>query len=136
MKQINIVTKVERTRVTNLTGMVRLTMSTVSLPASIEWESLEIKPHAQLVITDKQQNKNTVWTAKLSFKTCQQMPDRDRYAYLCHLSDGQRRLIGSDERPYPVMSVQENMPENVADNQLNEVSVSWDSPLFIPYVRN
>lgn len=135
MKMIKIVNKVERTPVTSLQEMVRVSRTEVRLPSGIEWESVETKPHAQLVITDKQQDKNTVWTAKLTFKTCETFPDREHYAYLCHLSNGQKRLIGTDDRPYPVASVQESLPENVTDNQLNEVSVTWDSPHFIPSVR-
>ena len=33
-----------------------------------------------------------------------------------------------------VSSVVENMPEKVTDNQLNEVTVNWQSPFFIPHI--
>ncbi len=136
MKQIKIVRSVQRTAAANLRGMVRLSQTDVSIPEGIEWERLEIKPHAQLIITDKQEGKNTIWNAKLTFKTCQDTVDRDKYAYLCELTNGQYRLIGTDERPFPALTVQESMPENVADNQLNEVTVNWQSPRFIPSVRD
>lgn len=135
MKQIKIVTKVERIPVTSLQGMTRISKTGVRLPSGISWQSLNIKPHAQLSISDKKVDGNTVWTAKLIFKTCEEFEDRGRYAYRCKLHNGQYRLIGSDERPYPVASVLESMPENVTDNQLNEVTVSWQSPYFIPYIQ-
>ena len=134
MKLIKIVTAVERTPVRNLQGMARIDKTSVILPASIEWQPVEIKPHAQLAITDKQEDKNTVWTAKLTFKTCETMADRDHYAYRCYLKNGQSRLIGTGDRPFPVLSVAESMPENVTDNQLNEVTVTWSSPHFIPSI--
>lgn len=135
MKQIKIVTAVERTPVTSLQGMKFISKTTAQLPSGISWQPLEIKPHAQLTISDKVENKNNIWTAKLVFKTCQEFVDRDRWAYRCRLLDGRYRLIGTDERPYPVASVSENMPENVTENQLNEVTVNYQSARFIPYIE-
>lgn len=136
MKQIKIVRIVMRTPASNLNGMTRMSKSEVKLPEGIEWEELDIKPHAQLTVNDKQEGKNTVWNAKLTFKTCMDSVDREKYAYLCGLTNGQYRLIGTDERPFPVVTVQESMPENVTDNQLNEVTVSWQSTRFIPSVMD
>ncbi len=134
MKQINIITAVDRIPVTSLQGMIRMSATNVSLPSGISWQSLKIKPHAQLTISDKVEDRATVFTAKLVFKTCEQFGDRGRWAYRCKLSNGRYRLIGSDERPYPIASVLENMPDNVTENQLNEVTVTWQSPSLIPYI--
>ncbi|MBQ6203626.1 MAG: hypothetical protein IJK46_05975 [Prevotella sp.] len=134
MKQIKIVTAVERTPVTSLQGMKFISKTEVRLPSGISWEPLEIKPHAQLSISDKKENQVTVWTAKLVFKTCREFGDRGRWAYRCKLQNGQYRLIGTDERPYPIATVLENMPESVTENQLNEVTVNWQSPYFIPHI--
>ena len=134
MTQIRIVTKVERTPIRNLDGLTRISETEVSLPNNITWEPLNIKPHAQLSIIDKQEDKNTVYDAKLMFKTFGDFSKRKRWAYRCLLSNGQYRLIGSDDRPYPVTSVNENMPENVTENQLIEVTVNWKSPRYIPTI--
>ena len=134
MKKIQIITAVDRIPVTSLVGMSRVSKTGVKLPYGINWQPLAIKPHAQLSISDKVEDKNTVWTVKLVFKTCEEFGDRGRWAYRCKLVDGSYRLIGTDERPYPVASVLENMPENVTDNQLNEVTVNWQSARFIPHI--
>lgn len=134
MKKIQIITAVDRIPVTSLVGMSRVSKTGVKLPYGINWQPIAIKPHAQLSISDKVEDKNTVWTVKLVFKTCEEFGDRGRWAYRCKLVDGSYRLIGTDERPYPVASVLENMPENVTDNQLNEVTVNWQSAHFIPYI--
>lgn len=135
MKLIKIVTKIERTPVANLQGMIRVSKTEVRLPLAIDWQPIEIRPHAQLVINDKLEDKNRVWTAKLVFKTCEEFSDLSRWAYRCHLSNGQARLIGAYERPYPIATVQESMPESVTENQLNEVTVSWQTPHFVPSIR-
>lgn len=134
MKQIKIITAVDRVPVTSLVGLSRVSKTGVKLPYGINWQPLAIKPHAQLSISDKVEDKNTVWTVKLVFKTCEEFGDRGRWAYRCKLVDGSYRLIGTDERPYPVASVLESMPENVNENQLNEVTVNWQSAHFIPYI--
>ena len=134
MKKIQIITAVDRIPVTSRVGMSRVSKTGVKLPYGINWQPIAIKPHAQLSISDKVEDKNTVWTVKLVFKTCEEFGDRGRWAYRCKLVDGSYRLIGTDERPYPVASVLENMPENVTDNQLNEVTVNWQSAHFIPYI--
>ena len=134
MKTIRIITAVERTPVESLGGMVRASKTSVRLPNGISWQSVRIKPHAHLSISDKTEDKNRVWSVKLTFKTCEAMGDHDRFAYRCRLQDGRYRLIGSSERPYPVASVNENMPEDVTENQLNEATISWSSPQFIPYI--
>lgn len=134
MKKIQIITAIDRIPVTSLVGMSRVSKTGVKLPYGINWQPLAIKPHAQLSISDKVEDKNTVWTVKLVFKTCEEFGDRGRWAYRCKLVDGSYRLIGTDERPYPFASVLENMPENVTDNQLNEVTVNWQSAHFIPYI--
>ena len=135
MKRIRIVTAVDRTSVTNLRGMTRVSKTEVRLPSDISWQPLEIKPHAQLSISDKVEDKNTVWTAKLVLKTCQELEDRSHWAFRCRLSDGQYLLLGTDERPYPVISVQESLHENVTENQLDEVTVNWQSTHFIPRIK-
>ena len=135
MKQIKIVTKVERTPIASISGLTLISKTKVRLPSGITWQPLSVKRHALLTISDKTEDKNTVWTAKLVFKTCEEFGDRDRYAYRVKFLNGSYRLIGSDERPYPIASVVENMPENVTENQLNEVTVSWQSPHFIPYIQ-
>ena len=135
MKKIKIITAIDRIPVTSLVGMSRVSKTGVKLPYGINWQPLAIKPHAQLSISDKVEDKNTVWTVKLVFKTCEEFGDRGRWAYRCKLVDGSYRLIGTDERPYPVASVLENMPDNVTENQLNEVTVNWQSAHFIPYIK-
>lgn len=134
MKKIQIITAVDRIPVTSLVGMSRVLKTGVKLPSGINWQPIAIKPHAQLSISDKVEDKNTVWTVKLVFKTCEEFSDRGRWAYRCKLLDGRYRLIGDYERPYPVTSVLENMPENVTENQLNEVTVNWQSACFIPHI--
>ncbi len=131
---IKIITEVDRIPVTSIPWLTRISETNVSISASLAWQSVPIKPHAQLVINSKVEGKNTLWSAKLVFRTTEDISDNGIWVYRCKTQDGQYRLLGTTERPYPQTTVVENMPENVADNQLNEVTVSWQNAHFIPYI--
>lgn len=135
MKRIRVITKVERTAIENLQGMVRVSDTEVKIPSYIEWEAIAVKPHARLTCEDKIEDGVLVWTSTLSFKTCEELNVKGRYAYLCRLNNGTYRLIGTNNRPYPVTKYAETMPENVTDNQLTEVSVTWISAFIVPHVH-
>lgn len=134
MKSVNLVTAVERTYYHNLEGMRYFGQTGVILPVGIVWSPLPVKVPCSLIISDKNEDNNTLYTAKLVFRTCQDIVDRKHYVYRCRLADGRYRLLGSDERPFAIMSVTENMPERITDSQLNEVTVSYSTNRFIPVV--
>ncbi|MBP3510574.1 MAG: hypothetical protein J6K19_00840 [Prevotella sp.] len=134
MKSINLVTAVDCTYYRNLDGMHYVGKTGVILPAGIVWTQLPIKTPCSLVISDKNEDNNTLYTAKLVFKTCHDIVDRSHYVYRCRLADGRYRLLGSNERPFTILSVTENMPERIADSQLNEVTVSYSINRLIPVI--
>lgn len=134
MKSLNIVVAVDRTYFQNLIGMQHVGKANVTLPDDIVWTPLQIKSPCSLSITDKDEDKNTIYTAKLVFKTCEDIADRHHYAYRCRLIDGRCRLLGTAERPFAVMTIAETMPENLTDSQLNEVTVTYSSARPIPTI--
>jgi len=135
MKRIRVVNTVERTAIENLQGMVRVSNTEVKIPSSIEWEAIAIKPHARLTCEDRIEDGIVVWTTTLSFKTCEELSVKGRYAYRCRLNNGEYLLVGTNNRPYPITKYVETMPENITDNQLTEVSVTWISAYIVPHVR-
>ena len=135
MKKIRIVKTVERISVQKLVGMTRISNSEVLLPEETDWQKIAIKPHAQLSVADKQDEKNTVWDVKLVFKTCDAFDFQKRWAYRVLLNTGHYMLIGTDDRPYPVTSASDTMPEKVTDNQLTEVTVSWKTNRRVPVIH-
>lgn len=134
MKSINLVTAVERTYYRNLEGMRYFGLTGVMLPVGIVWSPLTVKTPCSLVISDKNEDNNTLYTAKLVFKTCHDLVDRKHYVYRCRLADGRYRLLGTDERPFTTMSVTESMPERITDSQLSEVTVTYTINRFIPFI--
>lgn len=112
--------------------MTRVNVNTVRIP-TIAWESIPIKVPASMVITDKEDDKNIIYTAQLKFLTCSEL-NRGKYAWLVTLSDGSAYLLGSDDRPFAEMTVNQSMPENIKDNQLIDVTITYSSAYNISYV--
>ena len=97
------------------------------LSSVVPFRELEaIKKPAQLTISDKLEDKVRLYLSKLVFYLCADTyVDSDRMAFLCETIDGKRYLIGTAERPFPIVTQQEIHPANGSDNQLTEVTVSW-----------
>lgn len=132
-KFIKVVKSVERTFYSNLTGLYKTGINAVKIP-NAEWKQIKIKTPASLIITDKEENKNTLYSAQLKFLTCEEFIDKDRYVWRVTLADGTAYLLGTDERPFATMSAQINMPDNFKDNQLIEVTVTYNSSYNIPFI--
>lgn len=134
MNTVKIVLKVERTLCSNLTGMQRAAIAKEKIPDGIEWEEIDVRQHPSLAISEKVDDKVPLYTATLKFLTCQDINDRRYYAYRVTLVGGKQRLIGSVGRPFPVLTVNEQMPEKPSDNSWNEVTVTWTTPQTVPYI--
>ena len=131
---VKVIVGIEFIPCRDLGGLVYTGESSVRLPDGLVWENLCIKVPAQLIVTEKYEDKVKIYTATLKFLTKDRLSQGGRYAFRLRLSAGKTRLIGSDERPYPVVLSQENLPDSVKDNQLNEVTVTYSSPRSIPYI--
>lgn len=127
---------IDRTPVTSIVGFQRTGRNSVKMDAATPWQSLTIKVPARLTITDKIEGGVRLYTAQLVFKVCQDgLGDWNRQAFRCHTADGRQVLIGSDERPYPVATVNDTRPDNMTDSQLCEVTVNYTSASQIPYIQ-
>ena len=110
-----------------LEGMVTVKPGVVDIQDHVTWEQVKIQVPAKLSIINKVEDKNTVWTTTLTFRTCEDRSDRRHACYLVTLASGEKLLIGSCQRPYPVTTVSDSIPDNVTDSQLQEVTVTLTS---------
>lgn len=135
MKSIKIVKAVAYAFNTQLKGMYAASTRSVRLPAEVEWHDVNIKPHPSMVSSTKNEDNNRVVTTTLKLIT----PDdllirRRRLVFRVTLTDGRQYLLGSDERPYPMIEVTEYSPDAIKDNQLNEVVITYKSLHIPPYI--
>lgn len=94
-----------------------------------------IKQFAQLSITDKIDNGQRVFSAKLTFKTTEPfLNDIDRKVFYAVDMNNKCYVIGSNDRPYPVATQSDDHPEKGSDEQLLTVSVSYETFTPIIYI--
>ncbi len=131
---LKLVKTVEYIPVTSISEMIRVNNKVTSCTCSEEWNQLCVRQHAQLSLTDELEDKATIYSAELTFYTPQEIDRSQRYAWKLTMVDGTVRIIGSNNRPYAIVSVTESAPTSATDNQWNEVKVTYSAVQSIPYL--
>lgn len=126
---------IDRIQAGEIIGLRRLSASCVAVSSDTPWESIPIKVPAKLIVSEKIEDGVRMYTAQLVFRTCEDPGNRSRMVYRCWAADGRYYLIGTNDRPFPVTTVTTNHPDNMSDNQLDEVAVSYTSASRIPYIQ-
>lgn len=135
MNTLKNIIAVYKLKVTELVGMSSKGKGLVALP-SLPWERIDIQTPARMSINSKIDGKNTLFTAQLTFRTCEEIDDRGHWAFRIQLANGKGMVVGTQLRPYCVIQVQQTMPDNMTDSQLNEVTVTLTTPQRIPYIAD
>ena len=126
---------IDRLQSGSIVGLRKLSSSSVSISTLNSWKNIPIKVPARLTISDKIDDGVRLHTAQLVFRTCDEPQEIERMVYRCKTADGKYFLIGNNDRPYPVTTVNDNHPDNMTDSQLYEVTVNYTSAEKIPYIQ-
>lgn len=62
-----LIISVERTECANLKKLVKVAPSIVRIPKDIIWEKVTTRPHPSLVISEKLDSKESIYTATVKF---------------------------------------------------------------------
>lgn len=134
MKSIKNIVRIERTYYRNLSALIRLSNDTVKISSAVVWDNIKCKLPADLVISDKTEDKNIIYTAKLTILTCVELDRNKHYAYRLKTADGMLILLGNADRPFVTTSKTENHPANMSDNQLGEYVITYVSHRKLPLI--
>ena len=126
---------IDRLQSGSIVGLRKLSSTSVAISSSNSWKNIPIKVPARLTISDKVDDGVRLHTAQLVFRTCDEPQEIERMVYRCKTADGKYFLIGNNDRPYPVTTVNDNHPDNMKDSQLYEVTVNYTSAEKIPYIQ-
>lgn len=118
-----------------LSSCIRLGPASVAnVPASV-WLKLDMEVPADLTLSSKIEEKETLHTAKLVFRQCGEADKAFRIpVYRILLADGSELLLGGGTRPYPVRTYTRNLTSGSSDSQLLEVTVTLTSVSELPYI--
>ena len=131
---IRNVIDIHRFESSGLSGVTRAQVFAEELSDKVGWERLDIRTPAKLSIINKVVDKNNIWEAQLVFRTCDYLDVTAHWIYRASLANGQVVVIGGMDRPYPVTTVSDSIPDNLTDSQLREVTVTYSSRAKIPLI--
>ena len=131
---LKLINSLDYTSCLNLNGMMRSGLTSVRLPDGIVWKNICIKTPAQLIVSEKYEDNVKIYTATLKVLALDNFPTDGKYVFRIHLTDGNYLIMGSNDRPYPMVTKQKNFPDSLKDSQLDEVTIVYTSPLPIPHI--
>lgn len=133
---MNNIVKISIARCDEIGVVVRRTENTVEIDSPLVFSEIScFKKPASLVTEEKTDDSGRIYQAKLTFSVRgKRLPDMKRHVFLCETLSGERVLVGSDKRPYPIVSQSENHPGNYTDSQLTTVTVEYSSRFPLSYI--
>lgn len=90
------------------------------------FEEINIWELVGVNIEDSYENNQKVYTTTATFQTCDKEPITERQlAFRVTSMNGQRFLIGTNARPYPIIKERNPFPEKPTDSAMKTVTITW-----------
>ena len=95
---------------------------------------IPVQPFPKLEISEKMEGGQRIYTVKLTLKTTDDtLSSLDRKVFYALDINDMVWILGSQTRPYPIVTKSVSLPESAQDNQLNTFQVDYSSILPILY---
>ena len=95
---------------------------------------IPVQPFPKLEISEKKEGRQRIYTAKLTLKTTDDtLSSLDRKVFYALDINDMVWILGSQTRPYPIVTKSVSLPESAQDNQLNSFQIDYSSILPILY---
>ena len=95
---------------------------------------IPVQPFPKLEISEKKEGGQRIYTVKLTLRTTDDtLSSLDRKVFYALDINGMVWILGSQTRPYPIVSRSVSLPESAQDNQLNSFQIDYSSILPILY---
>ena len=100
------------------------------------WTKIAMEVPGDLEISSKIEDKVEIFTAKLTFRETCRYDYPPTPVFTVRLADGTLMLIGSSERPYPVVTESQAFSSSNSNSQLRELTVTYSDRLRIPLIAD
>lgn len=135
MRRLSFICRVQRIPVSELPFQTLLGNRTFDIPGSQDWPEVKCQRPAKLEITDKLEDGVRFYSHKLTFRMADDDLDMQGiYAYLVTDIDGRRYLLGTGERPYPIINMSDVHPDSLSSSTMVEYTVQWGSGRKAPRI--
>jgi len=120
--------KIEMVRIEELLPLRITSNTSCVLLRELDFVDLDIQELVGVSIEDSYENNQKVYTTTATFSTKRKEPFSSRgLAFRLTSVNGQRFMIGTQERPFPVIKEKNPFPEKVPDSTLKTVTITWKS---------
>lgn len=95
---------------------------------------IPVQPFPKLEISEKKEGGQRIYTVKLTLKTTDDtLASLDRKVFYALDINDMVWILGSQTRPYPIVTKSVSLPESAQDNQLNTFQIDYSTILPIFY---
>jgi hypothetical protein len=118
----------------SLLGDVQFLNDKVVVLPSLKWTRHNVKIPVSVEVSDVIESRNRIFTTKMTFQTCEDIDvDTIPLAFRVTSALGESFMIGSHDRPYPVINKTDPYPSNMGDSTLITYTVTYKNT--IPMAR-
>ena len=129
MSKLVHINKIELASSESLSMLVVIDESTCRFKSSAAFTEININELVGVTVEDELVNNQRVYTTTATFKSCSKIPmEARRKAFRLTSVDGQRFMIGTNARPYPIIKENNPFPEKPTDSSLKTVTITWKAP--------
>ena len=126
-KLVHIIS-IETTSASNLNALDVFDGNKSCLKVDCDWKVIPIKELADVKVEDSFENGQKYYTTTVSFYS----PDREltksqRAAFRLTSVRGKLYLMGSNDRPYPIIKETANFPDDPKNTSMKRVVITWKS---------
>ena len=105
------------------TRIVNMASAVLDTPF-LAFEKINVNVPAHCEISDAIEDGERIYTSKLSFKAAEGIP-KERVAFRITAADKSQYLIGTDEKPFPIVLSKANLPGSFSETSQTEYEVTW-----------
>lgn len=129
MSDLVHIVKIEMAEAGVLSSMLITSPSSCHFRIMPDFQEIDIQELVGVKIEDTCENNQKVFTTTATFYTKDKTPmsSRQKCFRLTSVS-GQQYIIGTAQRPYPIIKENNAFPEKPADSTLKQVTITWKAP--------
>lgn len=116
---------------TDLSSSIFIPGVGVYLGSSLTFQKLETIGLSSLEFTDKIENKNRIVSQKLTSSICKRFEvGNHKFCFLVTAVSGKQYIIGTKDRPYPLITFTDSRPDNAASKCAVTMLVTYSNLCF------
>jgi len=123
---VKFITKLEVIDSYNIKSFDKIDYNTVHIETAKDFEKIDTVGLIQVETSEKIENKIRIGTAKITATICSDINIGNRkLVFRLTSADGTVSLVGSDERPYPIVTMSDNKPSSIGTASKKTLNITY-----------